>query len=363
MPVLNLAITASSDDAVELPTQAMLLTALLLQNSNPGAFIGLRFSNVTIPNGAMINSATLIGDIYDTVRDSPAFNAHCQDIDNAPTFSAISGDISSRTLTTEFVTIVAIDVGDGPYSFPDMSNVIQEVIDRPGWVSGNSIVVILDGLTGGDSHFISWDGSGANGDPFKLDIDYTENSSNIIEPNVVLNINTLYDPALYLEIVSDRLDNINSFYDPALYLEMVSDRLDNINSFYDSALYLEIVSDRLDNVNPFYDPIVTQTSGVYPDRVDNQPSVYDISLQLNVYLGTIINTNTVYDFSTILSISPILYQNDNDVYEPIVTISDDPVVVIDRYDYELEPDTTTLIIHADTTTLIIHADTTTYEVI
>ena len=149
----------------------MLLTNSTLQNSNDNAWIGLRFTNVTIPNGATINTATLTGEMIGTTRDDPSFNIHCEAADNAGTFTSTNGDISGRTLTTANATITATNVGAGPYAFPDIASVVDEVTSRVGWSSGNALVVILDGQAGGDSEFDSYDGAPSTA--FKLDIDYT----------------------------------------------------------------------------------------------------------------------------------------------------------------------------------------------
>ena len=73
-----------------------------------------------------------------------------QAADGAQTFVNSIGDISSRAKTAASVnwspagwtSIGAVD------QTPDLSAIIQEIVNRPGWVSGNSLVLITTKDTG-----------------------------------------------------------------------------------------------------------------------------------------------------------------------------------------------------------------------
>ena len=70
-----------------------------------------------------------------------------QDIDDASPFSTATNDLTSRTLTSASVNWNNIPawVIDGEYDSPNLSPIVQEVIDRPGWLANNSMVFVIPG--------------------------------------------------------------------------------------------------------------------------------------------------------------------------------------------------------------------------
>ncbi len=110
--------------------------------------IGLRFNNVVIPQGATISEATIQFKCDDDGSDPVEVTIFGEAIDNAETFTATNGDISARPLTTSSVVwniepwLAAGDRLDAQKTV-DLSPIIQEIVNRPGWVSGNSISIIM----------------------------------------------------------------------------------------------------------------------------------------------------------------------------------------------------------------------------
>lgn len=144
MATFNTAIAASTDDADQ-AAGAVTTNATTLNANATSQYIGLRFLNVTIPQGATISAATL--NVYFTSAsfDSPNVLIYAEDVDDAATFTTGANDISGRTLTTANVAWNASNIGTGSKTSPDIATVIQEIIDRPGWASGNDIVIIIKG--------------------------------------------------------------------------------------------------------------------------------------------------------------------------------------------------------------------------
>lgn len=113
--------------------------------------IGLRFTGLNIPQGATITNA------YITFRavapDSPNNNSgttsltiRANDVSNATTFTSTAYNISNRALTAASVSWSPTAWTSGTdYNSPDISTVIQEVVSRSGWASGNSIALIITG--------------------------------------------------------------------------------------------------------------------------------------------------------------------------------------------------------------------------
>lgn len=104
-----------------------------------------RFLNVTIPPGWEITLANLIL-IAAGTKDTTVVNTRLRAEANVnpATFSTVE-DFDARVWTTA-VDWNAIPTWtlNGTYTSPDIKAIIQEVIDLPGWASGNPIVVLWD---------------------------------------------------------------------------------------------------------------------------------------------------------------------------------------------------------------------------
>lgn len=104
---------------------------------------GLRWTGLTIPQGATINSAYLVVEASDA-RSATVVNSKIQGHyqDNAATFSTLA-DWNARPRTAAIVNwdnIPAWSTGV-EYTSPDIATIIQEIINRPGWASGNALAL------------------------------------------------------------------------------------------------------------------------------------------------------------------------------------------------------------------------------
>lgn len=159
-------VNASSDDAEEsIATGAIDLTSSDLEFTQDGAtqqYVGMRFTGVNVPKGAIITSAHIQFATDETQPDATNVNIRGQASDNAATFTAGTGNISSRPLTTASVSwappvwSVLQEAGVNQRT-PDLSAVIQEIVNRSGWSLGNALVIRVDGT--GHRTAESWDGS------------------------------------------------------------------------------------------------------------------------------------------------------------------------------------------------------------
>ena len=170
MATLSRTIAASSDDARQ-SDDAVVTSGTNISVDFSYRLAGLRFTNITIPQGATINSATLTVYLPNASYDSPDVTIWGEDIDDAPTFTTGANNISSRTPTTATVVWSASSIGTGVKVSPELKTIIQEIVNRAGWVSGNAIALILKGNSTSALRFDTYeDGAGANAE---LDIDYT----------------------------------------------------------------------------------------------------------------------------------------------------------------------------------------------
>ncbi len=170
MSIYNATITASSDDARETGGSVALTGANITFQAN-NHYGGLRFVNVTIPQGSTINSATLTVTLPSGSFDDPNLTIWAHDTDDAPTFTTGASDVSGRAATTATTTWAATNLGTGAKTSPSLAGVIQEIINRPGWAGGNDLALILKGNATDAFRFNAQDGGGA--DYATLNIDYT----------------------------------------------------------------------------------------------------------------------------------------------------------------------------------------------
>jgi len=119
--------------------------------------VGILFSSVMIPQGRTINSA-YIQFTADESQSGTGFTITIkgEDSDDAATFSSADYDVSSRTATSASVTWnpsawTSGDNGTAQKS-PDLSSIIQEIVDRAGWYNGNNIVIKITANTGSSSN-------------------------------------------------------------------------------------------------------------------------------------------------------------------------------------------------------------------
>ncbi len=151
---IDVRVASSSDDAEELNftnTVDLESTDLeLVQDTGFSQTVGMRFANISVPNGATVTSAWIQFKADETNAGGINLTIQGEAADDAPTFVDVSSNISSRALTTASVTWSPgpwNSVGEeGPkQQTPDISSVIQEIVNRPGWAPGNALVVVITG--------------------------------------------------------------------------------------------------------------------------------------------------------------------------------------------------------------------------
>ena len=99
-----------------------------------------RFQNVAIDQGATISSA-ILKPYVNTLSGTGDFLIAAIDTDDAPQPSAgFQGNKTSYT--TAQVTYSSIAVA-APHTSPDIKTVIQEIVDRSGWSTGNDINITI----------------------------------------------------------------------------------------------------------------------------------------------------------------------------------------------------------------------------
>jgi len=147
---ISIRVGSGNDDAEErLSTGYMSLSSSDLEFVRDGndQEIGIRFNSIEIPQGSTISSANLTFVIDEKYTQETNLNIFAHDTDNSPTFTNTDYNITGREKTSNSVqwnSLLSPDVGETLIS-PNIKTVIQEIINRQGWSSGNSITIIING--------------------------------------------------------------------------------------------------------------------------------------------------------------------------------------------------------------------------
>lgn len=145
-------VSASTDDVNQNGTTYNATSSTVwLGNYTGTSYTGLRFSNLSIPQGATITGAYL--EVYSTQNQSSqiSFLTRADNVANSATFST-NNRPSQRVLTSASVpySSTASWSSNTWYQLNDISPVVQEIVSRQDWNSGNSISIIMQG-TGSNS--------------------------------------------------------------------------------------------------------------------------------------------------------------------------------------------------------------------
>lgn len=145
-------VTANNDDAEERADGSMYRDSSDLELTKDGGYqkVGMRFVGITVPQGATITNAYIEFTVDETDAEDGTLTITGEDIDDADGFSSNDNDITDRTPTFASVEWVLSDenrwdsVGSKKQT-PDIRTIIQEIVSRGGWVTGNDLVIIIEG--------------------------------------------------------------------------------------------------------------------------------------------------------------------------------------------------------------------------
>ncbi len=170
---IQVKISSSTDDAEERGANATSnvggidITSSDLEFANDGAtgdqYIGMRFTPVSIPKGSKILNAYIQFTVDEMDNLPGSIVLKVQDSDNPGTFTANNFDISGRPVLADSVLwtnipnwTVAGAAGTDQQT-PNIAALIQAIVNRSGWQSGNALSIIAYGT--GERTAESFDGS------------------------------------------------------------------------------------------------------------------------------------------------------------------------------------------------------------
>ncbi len=147
--IIDSRIEFSHDDAEEKTNGISLESSQLelVHISSGDQTLGFRFRDVTIPNGATIDDAYLEFTAKKNGTGSYSLTIKGEDVNNSAEFATSpTNNISSRTMTTASQNWEpdpwTIDLA---YQTTDISDIIEEIVNRTGWNSGNNLSLIITG--------------------------------------------------------------------------------------------------------------------------------------------------------------------------------------------------------------------------
>ena len=156
MTIFERRVVSGLDDVEQRSTGAMSFTSTDLElvddigSSSIGQRVGIRFTGVNIPQGAIITNAYLQFQTDQVGSTATSLLLRGEDADNASAFVNVSGNVSSRTTTdasTGWTPAAWTTVGQAGLDqrSPDLSAIVQEIVSRAGWSASNAMAFIITG--------------------------------------------------------------------------------------------------------------------------------------------------------------------------------------------------------------------------
>lgn len=141
--------------------------------------VGLRFQNIQIPPGSTITNAYIEFTALGGTAGAMSVSIAGENVDDAATFTATANNISGRTKTSQVVTWTPADpwVANMTYQTAELKTIVQAIVDRAGWMSGNDMAFIFSSIASSlnkrDAYAYDQDAGKAP----KLHIEYTQAAS------------------------------------------------------------------------------------------------------------------------------------------------------------------------------------------
>jgi len=180
-------VTQGSDDSEEIVSSTVndnTSSDLEVTLDAAAQLVGVRFQSLDIPQGATITSCVIRFVVDEDQSGANDVDIYGEDTDDAATFANTNANISGRTLTTATVnwdlgTTVG-SVTNDVATTPDLSSILQEIVDRGGWTNNNDVVFIFkDGSVTNRRTFESYEGEPENSP--HLFFSYTEAGGAVIK--------------------------------------------------------------------------------------------------------------------------------------------------------------------------------------
>ncbi|MEM9819520.1 MAG: CotH kinase family protein, partial [Bacteroidota bacterium] len=150
---VSVQIKQNNDDAEELPGGTVKLTSSDLELGIDGTLaqvVGLRFQDIAIPKGAIINKAYIQFTSFQSTTGVSQLSIWGEATSNATAFEATANNISSRNKTNNMAAWESLDwpftdIAGTEQQTVDLSAIVQEIIDQSTWQAGNAMAFLIEG--------------------------------------------------------------------------------------------------------------------------------------------------------------------------------------------------------------------------
>ena len=152
MAVLEKRVASGADD-VEQRGHSMSLSSTdleLIQDGTNVQQVGLRFTGIDIPVGAIVTRAYIQFTTDEVSSVATSLLVRGEDADDAAAFTATTDNLSARAVTDASVAWsppawTTVGAAGSAQQTPDLTAVVQEIVGRFGWTAGNDMAFIVTG--------------------------------------------------------------------------------------------------------------------------------------------------------------------------------------------------------------------------
>jgi type IV pilus assembly protein PilY1 len=170
---------------------------------------GVRFEDVRVPQGVTVTNAYLDFTVADTdAGEVTNLTIYGEDTDTPAAYSATDYDISTRTKTSASVnwnTIPTWDTLGETKTTPNLTSIVQEIVDRSDWCGGDDMAFIIQGAANGLRTAYSKD-AGSNAPVLR--IQYEEDSV-IPGATCTLSSDDVREAGSFISVSEDEIDLIS----------------------------------------------------------------------------------------------------------------------------------------------------------
>lgn len=119
-------------------------------NSAGNQHVGIRFTGISIPQGATITNAYIRFTVDEADSDVSSLTITGEAVDNSSTFTTSTGNISGRNTTSASVawapgSWTSVGSSGSNQQTPNLESIVQEIVNRGGWSSGNAMSFVITG--------------------------------------------------------------------------------------------------------------------------------------------------------------------------------------------------------------------------
>ena len=151
---LDQSISSTDDDAEEAASGTVVLDDLSIEFVNEASAgdqtVGLRFNPISIPPGVTILDAYVQFTADGVDSQTTVLEIRGQAVDTAAPFTTNVNNLSDRLTSDAYVSwspspwLIVGEQGEAQRT-PDLSAILQEIIDQPGWVANNALALLMTG--------------------------------------------------------------------------------------------------------------------------------------------------------------------------------------------------------------------------